>query len=257
MRKWLLVIPLICFETLLLSDSVSIKEADKNYMTGERAETVAERKSAFNAALELYKKTENESDLSNSNGKLYYNIGNTYFQLGEYSWAILYYYKALKLRPDDERVQRNLKIALEKSGLNAQPESSILERIFFWHALPLPKRLQILFGLSLLLLILLSIFLWNRINLSKKGMLLIGSLWLLLFCSVIYTRYFSSVDGVIIKPTLLYLGSGTEYAAVKEQPVVSGSKVQILEVLQDGQWLKVKTSSSEIGYISNNNLRII
>jgi hypothetical protein len=255
MKKWFLVIPLLCFDTLFSSES--IQEADRNYTIGERAKTVAERQSAFNRALELYKQNENESDLSNSSGKLYYNMGNTYFQLEEYPLAILYYYKALKLRPDDERVQRNLKIALDKSGVSPQPESSISERIFFWHALPLPKRLQILFGLSLLLLILLSISLWNRSNLSKKGMTLVGFLWLLLFCSVIYSRYFSSVDGVIIKPTLLYLGSGTEYAAVKEQPVVSGSKVQILEVLQNGEWLKVKTPTGEIGYVSNNNLQII
>ncbi len=42
---------------------------------------------------------------------LYYNIGNSYYKLGKIGYAILYYEKALKLNPDDEDVNYNLKIA--------------------------------------------------------------------------------------------------------------------------------------------------
>ena len=42
------------------------------------------------------------------NQNLYYNLGNTYFKLGEKGYAILYYEKALDLRPFDRETRENL-----------------------------------------------------------------------------------------------------------------------------------------------------
>ena len=44
------------------------------------------------------------------NGLLYYNMGNTYFKLGDIGRSALYYYKAQKLRPGDEDIQHNLSL---------------------------------------------------------------------------------------------------------------------------------------------------
>lgn len=256
---------LICLKSILLSFNALlsitpelIQEANESYIAGERAETVSKRKEAFNHALSLYKQAEAESYPEFSNGKLYYNIANTYFQLEEYPWAILYDYKALQLRPDDERIQRNLDIALDKAGVFKQNEESVFQRIFFWHnSIPLPKRLQIIFILSTLLLVVISIYIWNRNTNWKKVIYFVGFVWVLFFGSVLYSRYFSSIDGVIVNPTLLFLGAGSEYAAVTDQPVISGSKVQVLEILQDGKWVKVMTTSGKIGYIPNTSLQVI
>lgn len=43
--------------------------------------------------------------------KLYYNIGNAYYKLGDKGKSILYYEKALKLNPAGEDAQTNLQIA--------------------------------------------------------------------------------------------------------------------------------------------------
>jgi tetratricopeptide (TPR) repeat protein len=45
------------------------------------------------------------------NHYLYYNLGNTYFKLGETGYAILYYEKALDLRPFDRETRENLDFA--------------------------------------------------------------------------------------------------------------------------------------------------
>ena len=44
-------------------------------------------------------------------GEVYYNIGNTYFKLGDLAQSILYYERARRLLPGDEDVQANLDLA--------------------------------------------------------------------------------------------------------------------------------------------------
>lgn len=62
----------------------------------------------FNEALETYHIL---TDSSWSSASLFYNMGNTYFRLGENGKAILYYEKALKLSPKDPDIQYNLNFA--------------------------------------------------------------------------------------------------------------------------------------------------
>jgi tetratricopeptide (TPR) repeat protein len=49
--------------------------------------------------------------LSYESGVLYYNLGNAYYKQNEVAMAILYYEKALLLRPNDEDIRLNLSIA--------------------------------------------------------------------------------------------------------------------------------------------------
>lgn len=78
---------------------------------GLRAESiVAEADSAYNSlayskALELY----NEAcDSIGASSDLYYNIGNTYYRLGDLGHAILWYERALQLDPTNSDAQTNL-----------------------------------------------------------------------------------------------------------------------------------------------------
>src|SRR5882672_4518429 len=43
--------------------------------------------------------------------EVYYNLGNAYFKAGNFAKAIINYERALKMDPDDEDVNFNLKIA--------------------------------------------------------------------------------------------------------------------------------------------------
>lgn len=235
-----------------------LQEANESYVEGERAETIAKRKEAFNRALALYTQAETVFQPGYSNGKIYYDIANTYFQLGEYPWAILYYYRALKLRPGDEKVLRNLTITLEKIGMPPPKEASIFQNIFFWHhSFSLPERLQLWFGVSVLLIAAISGYFWKRTRAWKQVIWAVAVVWMLLLLSLGYTKYFSDIEGVVVKSTMLYRGAGLEYAVVMEQPVQSGTKVKVVEMLQDGQWLKVIPPNGQVGYIPNSDLRII
>ncbi len=74
----------------------------------------------YNKANQYYASNDFQSALSNylvliergmKNPHLYYNLGNTYFKLGEIGYAILSYEKALALRPFDRETRENLEYA--------------------------------------------------------------------------------------------------------------------------------------------------
>ena len=54
------------------------------------------------------------------NGDVYYNLGNTYFKIGEHGKAILYYERAKRLMPRDADVKKKLALALSLN-INKQP----------------------------------------------------------------------------------------------------------------------------------------
>lgn len=62
----------------------------------------------FVAALQSYNKIL-ESGFESP--ELYYNLGNTYFELGELGFSILNYLRAERLNPSDEDIQDNLRFA--------------------------------------------------------------------------------------------------------------------------------------------------
>lgn len=235
-----------------------LKSAYDSYITGEKADTISSRKQDFNKALEDYTKLEKTYNPSFGNGKLYYNIANSYFQLEEYPWAALYYYKAQKLMPREERVQRNLNITLQKLSVTPTDNTSIYQPLINLQSLiSLPERLQLFFNFGIILLALVAANIMRPNVVIKRLIILFGIVWSLLFLSVMYARFMAPVEGVLVKSTSLYRDAGEQYAKVSDQPVLSGNKVQVLEVLQNGEWLKVLSPTGELGYVPVSAIRII
>jgi len=105
--------------------------------------------------------------------ELYYNMGNAYFKLQEIPSAILYYEKALKLKPSDENIQYNLNLC------NTMIPDRIekVPKLFFiqWYEnlynyFPIDTWASIGIGLfSVFSALLLIFFLSNKIILKKIG----------------------------------------------------------------------------------------
>ena len=85
------------------------------------------------------------------NADLYYNLGNAYFRNGKIGFAIYYYRSALKLRPNDEDIQHNLKFAqaMTRDKVDEDGEENpILSGLFkAHHALSLRAQLFTLLGI--------------------------------------------------------------------------------------------------------------
>jgi len=69
------------------------------------------------------------------NGKLYYNIGNAYFRMGDIGRAVLYYRRAALLIPNDENLHQNLNYAKSKcvDKIEEKQQAKVFRTLFFWH----------------------------------------------------------------------------------------------------------------------------
>lgn len=91
----------------------------KSAATYYKANNFENARAAYEKILELnYKPT----------AEVYYNLGNCYYKLNNTGHAILNYERALKLRPDDEDIQHNLKLAELNTvdKIQAVPQLSLL-----------------------------------------------------------------------------------------------------------------------------------
>jgi len=234
-----------------------LQEADNSYLSGENAKTIAERQAAFNHALSLYLDLEKDYNPRFGTGKLSYNIGNAYYQLGEYAWSILYYQRAKALMPRDERVQRNLSAALKRLSLPNPSENGFFADIFsFRPYLSLPERLQLFFAFNILALMFCSWYFYRR----SRGIKIVAAfslaLMALMLLSLGYTRYFSPIQAVVVHSVDLRRDAGEHYAKVGKQPVAAGTNVEVLSESNDGKWLKVLAPSGEMGYAPQSDVRI-
>ncbi|MDP1835532.1 MAG: SH3 domain-containing protein [Chlamydiales bacterium] len=231
-----------------------LKRAYESYMAGETATTVGEREQHFNRALRLYTQLEAEP----GNGRLFYDIGNTYFQLEQYGWSILYYLRAQRLLPRDDRVQFHLTLAQAQQHLPIDPDDKWKNRLFYWHMkLSQSERIQLFVGLAAITALLASFLIWRRSETVKivTGITTVCSL--LVLGSVLYYQYFAPVEGVVVKAFGLYHGPSEDYALVSDEPFTPGTQLTVENVVENGQWLKVETSSGRQGYIPSDVFRLI
>lgn len=250
-------IPLF-FLTLFNPTNTQLEKAYKYYEEGEKATTIAERADAFNQALGIYKDLESKNQPIYGNGKLYYNIGNCYYQLEQYAMGVFYYYQAQALMPRSEKVQLNLQQALAKLGVSNPQLETIYDRIFFFHHwLSFPEQMQLFTLLGVLSIGLCSLYIWMNWNWLKPLMIIICFLWLVMTITVVYTRYISSVEGVVLRSSSLYRDAGFQYAKVKEEPILAGSKLEVVGLSQNGKWVKVLTSEGTLGYLPAETFRLI
>lgn len=234
-----------------------LQEAAQSYEAGEKATTFAERESGFNHALALYNELEKDYQPEFGTGKLYYNLANTYFQMGQYPLAIYNYEKALLLMPREEKVAQNLSVAKAKLGITEEKKESNFDRIFYFHyRFSLPERLQLFFLVSLLVLLISSFYLWYRQHSLKTGLMVSLIFWVIMLCSLGYTRYISPLEGIIVRSTDMYRDAGSQYAKVMDHPILAGSKVEVIDVMPNGKWLKVITEG-QMGYVPQESIRLI
>ena len=254
-----LILTLICWYafTLQLHANEMLTEANNSYLAGEEAKNISQRQKAFNKALQLYSQLEKEHHPTFGNGHLYFNIGNLYFNLEEYPLAILYYSRALPLMPRNTSLEHNLQIAQDKIGLALVEETSVFQPLLFLHHdFSFPERMQIFTGLIAITVLLASLYIWVPNRWTKTFSIVAISCAFIMLASLSYSTYFHPIEGIIIRSSLLYRAAGTNYETVSNEPVLSGMKVEVLEVLDEGRWLKVITATGELGFIPAPTVRL-
>ncbi|HBZ56044.1 MAG TPA: hypothetical protein DEO88_11625 [Syntrophobacteraceae bacterium] len=145
----------------------------------------AKAKELFEKAALYFETIQREGEIEN--GRLFYNLGNTYFRLGNLGKAILNYRKAEKFIPNDINLQQNLSYARSRclDKIEMKPQTQVLRTLFFWHfdlkGAARAWLLTVFFGLLWLfagayLLTKKTWLRWGALGFSVLSLLLAGSL---------------------------------------------------------------------------------
>lgn len=243
--------------SLLSAQSIDsqLDEAYALYAQGERAQTAQERALKFNEALTNY--TLIESAYPDS-AELQYNIANCYFQLNEYGWAGLYYWRALQNSPRSTRILHNLRVNNQNAGIAPIPGDTPLSYLLFFHfKLSLGERIQFTFLMVILSFLFWSFYLSSRFGVLRFFAQLMTVFTTLALLSLGFSQYLAPIEAVLVQPTPLHKDAGAHYAEVLEKPTLAGVKVRVLDVKEEGNWLKIETPEGIVGFVSSDRIRVI
>ncbi|QZE15312.1 tetratricopeptide repeat protein [Halosquirtibacter laminarini] len=222
---------------------------------------VSYKKGDFKVALDTYKEIESQGFAESD---LYYNMGNAYYKLSEFTKAILYYERALALDPNNKNIAYNLKMAnqyiVDKVEPLPQPMvvrvKNQIRQLFNatqWSVIGLVFFFSFLFGLSLL-------FIFGNSSRVKKGGLAIAIVAFL--CSIAsglaaknqYLYETEHLHAIVTQPSVTVKGApsdtGTELFILHE-----GIKVQITDSIEG--WKEVRIPDGNTGWIPNNSMERI
>lgn len=237
--KKILLISLMMFMHLSLSALPEVntpEEGRKAYESGQ-----------FDSAQAIYQKLIEQGYQS---FELYYNLGNSYYKLGDLASAILYYERAKKINPLDEDLQFNLGLVTSK----------ITDKVTVAEPGPLET-----------LTMSLSSDAWGGISVFFFILFLISLFFFFYLSSLPFKRFFLTalIIFILISGISFFLGLHNRQILLSDQAVIfapavtvtsapgktgkelfiihEGLKVEILEA--SGEFLKIKLSDGNVGWI--------
>jgi tetratricopeptide (TPR) repeat protein len=189
------------------------------------------------------------------NARLLYNIGNTYFLLGDLGRAVLYLRRAELLEPTDRNLRHNLRFVRSQRADRLAPDqiSAAARTVLFWHyLLPRSLKLYLFAGMFALACLLGSRALlggagrrWSRWLPAAAGgvaLLLLGSL----LAGEASARALR--DGVILaEEVVARKGDGTAYQSSFVDPLHAGTEFRLLEARAG--WYRIRLSDGRTAWI--------
>jgi tetratricopeptide (TPR) repeat protein len=214
----------------------------------------------YNEALQAWTEIYNTGYRSSA---LYYNIGNAYFKLNNIPNAILFFERAYLLNPSDENINYNLKIAksLTVDRFQEIPELFFVRWYNFISLFLSTNNWAIISIFSFLLsLLLLSLYIYSsRYRLKVIGFWLSVSFFIISLASLsfsiknnslVYDSHKAIISTPLISGKSSPDNSGTDLFVLHE-----GTKVSIEDEL--GDWLEIRLSDGNKGWVPSNSLNII
>ena len=195
------------------------------------------------------------------NGKLYYNLGNAYLQIGEIGQAILNYRRAEELIGNDPQLQANLRYArsLRRTQIESTGGREVLHTIFFWHyATSTSTR----FLVGIVAYVLFWLALTARIFVRQPGLKLLagamGVLWIATGISVGVDTYHDLAvhEGVTTAADIVVRkGNGEAYEPQFKESIHEGVEFTVLD--QRTGWYEIELPDGSIGWIRADQAEII
>ena len=217
-------------------------------------------KAQYTEAAELYEKLVSNNEIA---PELYYNLGNTYYKLGEIGKSILNYERALRLKPTYEDAMFNLEMARTKVVDNVVQVPSFFIMRWIDSFIKLLSSNQ-WFWLSAVLLfisiIFFFVFIFGFSSLLRKSTFYFAVFFL---SFTVLTGFFSGIrknqmaqhnQAIIMVGTIIVKGSpdksGTDLFQLHE-----GTKVKVKSEL--GDWTEIVLGNGSVGWLEDVNIEKI
>jgi tetratricopeptide (TPR) repeat protein len=195
------------------------------------------------------------------NGRLFYNIGNIYFRLGDTGKAILNYRRAERFFPNDINLQQNLNYARSRcvDKIEPKPQTQLFRTVFFWHYdLSGPTRAWIFAALFSPLWLFAGLHLLLRRSWIRHAMICCGVLSLLFAGSLAVDAYQQSHrrSGVILaKEVVGRKGDSTTFEPTFRDPLHTGVEFDLVEERKG--WLLIELADGRQSWIPESAAGII
>ncbi len=230
-------------------DYTLLKQANQDY-TAEK----------YQDAVDKYQKLVNAGNVS---GELYYNLANSYYRVGNYKSAILYYERAKLLLPNDENIEYNLTESRKyvKDQIEAIPKffltgiADSVANIFSettWSVLSIFT--------FVLFLVTVVIFLYSKSLILRKLSFYVGVLSILFAffafggASWQYDKIHNRHYAIVFSPSVTVKSApnqnGTELFIIHE-----GLKVEVKG--NSNGWTEIKLADGRVGWLPNAAVEVI
>jgi tetratricopeptide (TPR) repeat protein len=218
------------------------------------------QESKFDSALTVYKQVTDQGYVSSA---LYFNIGNSYYRLGEIGKAILNYERGLKLDPSDEDIKYNLQIAQARivDRIKYVPQIFLVE---WWNSLltflsvSAWAAVVIIFYISFLIFI--GIYFLTKSGRLQRFSFYFGSMNFIALIFIVFlfvarvNRETSKDYGVLVTDTITVKVSPDDKA--QDAFVIhEGLKFEIEDELQE--WARIKLSDGKVGWLNKSAFELI
>lgn len=195
------------------------------------------------------------------NGRLYYNLGNVWYQRGDLGRALVNYLRAEKYIPNNVQLQQNLAFVRQQrtDAFQESEKRKVLKTLFFWHYdLASGTRLALFAGVFLLLWTLAAARLfWKRRELSV-AIAACAALSALLFLSLTIeaARYHNTPRGVVVaEESTGRKGDGASYQASFSDPLHAGTEFTVLD--DRGSWLRVALPDERTCWLPRSDVALV
>jgi tetratricopeptide (TPR) repeat protein len=230
-------------------EQIVFEKANQLYLNGE-----------YSSAREEYQKIVNSGFESI---ELYYNLGNTFYKLGQIPSAILYYEKALLLNPKDVDIQFNLDLAnrLVVDKINPVNEFFLKKWVNGFAGIMKADTWGYVSLFIYILLLLAVFFTYVKMGLRFRKLMVSGGsvlLLLLLFALAmgsIQNKQTVHSDSAIVFSSSLTAKSSPDPAGTDLFVIHEGVKVKITDRV--GTWIRIRLADGNEAWIPDNSVERI
>ncbi len=235
-----------------------------NYTFGQSPSVVFENaNTAYNnakyeKAVSLYKEILDQGEHS---AALYYNLANCYYRLNNVGESVFYYEKAQLLNPNDQDTKVNAafaqNMAIDAVELLPQTQLTHMKNSFF-NSFSTEGWAILAVVLAWLFALFIGLYLWNKAPFLKRTFFILAILSSLLLVSSISISFMKSSTEESTIYGILFSEKIDVWAEPNSRSEVlfllhEGTKVQLLDALQE--WQKIKIANGSEGWIKGGNIR--